>query len=129
MFKYLDTTKPQYARSVYSLTEAALIHEREYNLASKYITDPLSLVNKAADDFQRGVEYAKTSPSQEVAIQAFESLYIGKINRLLTILRESGRADEELAVLELAQSKVGDPRIQKMLKGENAEHAPPMDAR
>lgn len=119
LFKSLDSELPLFAKQVYELAEESLVNQNEFFLASKYITDPVSRLKKAQSQYLEGMKFAATSRNKNASKQAFESIFVNKVVRLLVVLRESNREDDALAVGELALQTLDAPEIRAVFTRNN----------
>lgn len=101
LFKKLDEASPKFATSVYDLADEAIVAAGEYRLARKHLGDPLEKLEKAKDNFKRGIAFSKRSSAGEASRTAFENIFTERTLRIITILKNSG----ELSVAKTVQSE------------------------
>ena len=95
LFKQLDIKMPEFAKEVYRLVSEDLAVAQEYNLARKYLTDPMKKFASEKSELQSGLEWAAENGKEESSTKAFKSNFVKDVIVIITILTETG--DEGLA--------------------------------
>lgn len=106
LFKKLEAVQPDFAASVYGLASEALVSAQEYDLAKKYLGDPIARLERAKRNFYDGMDSAKTSG--DACRRAFERIFTDEIVRIITVLDKTGSPEaarefqsKALAILEV----------------------------
>jgi len=71
LFKKLEVGQPDFAASVYDLADEPLVSAQEYDLAKRYLGDPIARLESAKRNFEEGMEYSKTSRSGDASRKAY----------------------------------------------------------
>ena len=116
LFKKLDDTQSGFAASVYDLADEALIAAGEYGLAKKYLGDPMNRFATAKQQFDEGMQFAKTSRSGDASRKAFESIFTDEIVRIITVLDKTGDSDMAREVQSKALVVLDSPAIRNASK-------------
>lgn len=90
LFKRIDAVNPDFALTLYDIAVTALVKEKEFELARKYLGDPSKCLAAARRNFEAGMEWAKTSNHADITIEAFETIFTDDVIRIITILNENG---------------------------------------
>ncbi|HTG45388.1 MAG TPA: hypothetical protein VK633_12735 [Verrucomicrobiae bacterium] len=90
LFKRIEAGNPKFASQIYDLADEALLQNREYVLAKKYLGDPTERLVTAKRNFEEGMKFAKTSKSGDASRRAFERIFTDKVVQITTVLRETG---------------------------------------
>jgi tetratricopeptide (TPR) repeat protein len=125
LFIWLDSNKPDLAKTVFDSAQPALIKSKQYTLLGKYIQNPLSLYEEALRSYETNIELAK-DPKFGGKIKDFaDQKFINDSTTLIALLVITDRkADAEEIVRKIKNQPElprFDEQIQKALNGE----APP----
>jgi hypothetical protein len=92
LFSAISASHPGFAASIYDLAEEALIKAEEYELARKYLGDPMLLLKRAKMEFDWGMEYANTmeDAKSKEAREAFDRIFEGDAARIITVVTKTG---------------------------------------
>jgi hypothetical protein len=111
VFKQIASADPGFASSVYDLAEPALVENKEYGLAMRYMGDPAERLAKAEQDFEEGMKYAQTSGNIEVAQRSHHRIFVEDTVRIIAVLKENGDTDRARAIQAAALRILDDPSI------------------
>jgi len=107
LFKKIEAAQPEFAVAIYDMAAKALIEAKEFSLAKKYLGDPIARFTKAKDNFNRGIDYAKSSRTRRASREAYEIIFTDEVLRIIVVLDKAGDHDlahkiqsQALAVLE-----------------------------
>lgn len=103
LFKQLDSTRSEFASDVFSLADLALVGAGEYLLAKKYLRNGVEGFEQAERNFREGMDYAVTSKNPKISKEAEEGIFTKDVLRIITVLRESGEAEQAMEIKKRAQ--------------------------
>lgn len=106
VFKQLDARNPDMAEKVYRYAVPSLIKKGYFNLASKYMKDPVRLYNKYVEKYCKNTVISDEENYNKEDIAFFNSvdqnLFIESVSDLITVLIASGRMDEAIDIRDRA---------------------------
>jgi tetratricopeptide (TPR) repeat protein len=118
LFEELDKSSPGFAENVYTLADEALVRERKYDLARKYLGEPLARLKEAHERLNRGLDYAKTSRVEAASRRAHETIFVGEAVRIIVIVKNTDGIESAKLLQAEAIKILDDPRIQSALLAE-----------
>lgn len=116
LFKEIEAARPEFAKSVYTLADKALIAAGEYALARKYLGDPIAYYEEAQRKFEKGMLYAKTGQNGEAARKAFESNFTDAVIRVITVLDKTDEPKQAREIQSKALAVLDRPEIRDAFK-------------
>jgi tetratricopeptide (TPR) repeat protein len=117
-FKEIAVKQPEFAGTVYDLADEALIAHEEYELAARYLGDPLERLETAQRGFEHGMTYARGQSDPERAEKAretFEGIFERDILRIMTVLEKTGDVDRAREVQKKALGIFDSSKIRTAL--------------
>ncbi len=115
LFRKIQESNRDFATSIYSLAEEALLGAGEYALAKRYLGDPTTRFDAAKRQFEEGLRYAKSSPRGDASRRAYESIFTDKTIRIIKILDKSGDQDQARSIQAKALVALNNPRIREAI--------------
>ncbi|PWU10034.1 MAG: hypothetical protein C5B50_26215 [Verrucomicrobia bacterium] len=115
LFKEIDGSNPQFASKVYDLAQTALVDNKEYELAKKYLHDPEVRFAHAKENFEEGMRWAKQSGGED-SREAFEQIFTDDVTTIITILKETGDQDRARKIQSEALSVLKSEKVRNALK-------------
>ena len=117
LFKWLDEVDPEDAARIYSVAEAALIKEQEFEICGKYI-DPTDDVRKICNSYERGLELSLKFGKAH--LNHTKQTFVSDSARLVKILVRNGRIAEAQEVAsslkKFAEGKTISKRLVKAIE-------------
>jgi len=115
LFRKIEGIRPEFATSVYSLVDEALIEAGEYDLAKKHLGDPMTRFERAKHRFDKGIQYAKTSRHGDASREALEHIFTNDIIRIITVLDKTGDSDKAREIQLKALTVFESPAIRNAI--------------
>jgi len=97
-----------------------MVSAREYDLAKKYLGDPIARLENAKRDFDYGMNYASTSEKPDAVRTAFEEIFIREAVRIIVVLRETGEPEVAREVQSKALSTLESQAIRDAINNPNS---------
>ena len=118
LFKQLHCTNPQFAQDCFDLAVEALVEAGEFGLCKEYLGDPDQRFSEIAASRKRGLGYAsrKSGRTAQAATDAFNSIYVNAVCRLLQILAQTGDEAKAIEIQKQALATYPDNRIEEALR-------------
>jgi len=130
VFREIEASHPEFATQVYDIVDEALIGAGAYALARKHLGDPLERFATAKRNCDNGITFAMShSEHSDSSREATESIFTGRMLRLITVLDRTG--DRELArkiqaeALEVLDSPSIEAALNDSIIEPSAAHEPP----
>ena len=114
IFVWLDANRPDLAKQVYPMAEAALIEGEKYQLCGKYI-DPETSFERIVESYQQLIELGIRTSDNRVKEKARES-FAEKSARLVALLTLNDRKAEAERVVTRALNIYDDPAFRQLLE-------------
>ncbi len=115
VFKWLNEASEEDAKTVYGISEPALIKHKEYELCGKYI-DPEADVERIGESYAQGLTMTKRFGK---AHQDFvDKKVVNEAATLVAILVKTDRVDEAKEAAKKLKGFVTDAKLSKKLKRE-----------
>jgi hypothetical protein len=122
LFIWLDSNKPDSAKTVFDSAEPALVKSKQYTLLGKYIQNPFDLYDNAVRNYEMDVEAVKDSKLGKSVQDFAEEKFINDATTLIALLVVTDRKAMADRIVEEIKNQPGLPKfneqIQKALTGE-----------
>ncbi|RYD22568.1 MAG: hypothetical protein EOP87_26925 [Verrucomicrobiaceae bacterium] len=115
LFRKLDAGRPVFAASVVDMAGETLVDAGEFALVKKYMGDPDKRFNTAKSDYDRGLEYAKTSRVPDAARGAHERIFSSEVVRIVSVLEKTGDKEKAAEIQKKALAVLDSPTIRDAL--------------
>lgn len=115
LFKRLEAVEPEFTSSVYDLADEALVAAGEYALARKFMGDPADRFANARGQFAEGMQFAKRARQDDAAKEAFESIFVAEVIRIITVLGKTSELDKAKEIQSKALVVFDSPEIRSAL--------------
>jgi hypothetical protein len=117
LFKWLLQTAPELAQHCFSIAQADLVEQSEYEVCSRCIPDPLAHIEQARMLRQISLELADENPALGASpLRGYaEQRFAGEVCRMIAILVGAGRRQEAERVRDLALTVSDDDDFREAL--------------
>lgn len=113
LFETLDLENPEAAQKVFDLAEPALIEQRAFELANKYIK-PLEDIGRFVERYREDLRIAPDLDDPDFREIAKKS-FIHSASTLVSLLSVNGRVEEAELVATAAREELHDPALEQSL--------------
>lgn len=125
LFKRIDAERPAFAEKVSALVTEALVAAQEYELARKYLPNPMekfsNLKEMLKEMLHEGIEWAKSIEGADDSRQDFEWFFASEVLLIIRVLDATGDSATALEIQKQALDELFSPEIREALKNRNTE--------
>jgi hypothetical protein len=117
LFKILVAVSPDLAQNCASLALPALVKCRDFHVAYKYIGDPSDKIIEWSKTLNEDVADLDLHPQPDVpALDAYEHMFVERVNLLIAVLAGVGRVAEAVRVSEAALVVIDSVSVRASVK-------------
>jgi hypothetical protein len=121
LFKRIDAERPAFAGKVSALAIEALVAAQEYELARKYLPEPMEKFSRLKEMLHEGIEWAKSIEGAGDSRRDFEWLFASEILLIIRVLDATGDPATALRIQKQALDELFSPEIREALENRNTE--------
>ena len=117
LFRQIEARNAGFAGSVYDVAEESLLAADEYGLARKYLGDAWVRFATATNHYEQGLRFARMqSENADIARKAEETIFSGRVVRLLAVLDKTGDPAEAHAIQTESLKLLDNEKIRNALR-------------
>lgn len=121
LFKRIDAERPAFAGKVSALVIEALVAAQEYELARKYLPNPMERFSRLKEMLHEGIEWAKSIEGPEDPGREFEWLFASQVLLVIRVLDATGDSAAALEIQKQALDELSSAEVRKALEHRTTE--------